>query len=81
MWYLPFYKGGVTVDWSLPDDFDYVDFGELLEVIEGMLEFSRAGTFDEEDGEREVVERAQTILRRYRAADCAMSPIAVSRPE
>lgn len=51
---------------QLPDDFDDIALGELLDVIVALLDFSRAATFDEEDGEQEVAERARTVLARYR---------------
>lgn len=45
-------KTASETDWSpvsdpaLSDGFDYINLGELLDVIAAPLEFSRMGTFD-----------------------------------
>lgn len=48
-----------------PEDFDLA-IAELCDAIEGLLHFSRAGTFDEEEGEREATDKAEALLARYR---------------
>ena len=48
--------------------FDHADAGELLDVIESLLAFNRVPTFDEVDGEREVIDRARGVVGRYRQA-------------
>jgi len=60
----------VTLDPSIPEGFDYVDLGELLDVAESLLGYvaHRVGTYDEEEGEAQIYERANSVLQRYRAA-------------
>ncbi|MEO8898995.1 MAG: hypothetical protein ABI473_09945 [Candidatus Dormibacter sp.] len=41
---------------------------EVAEVIEGLIVASRYGTFDEDEGDVELVDRARAILARYRRA-------------
>jgi hypothetical protein len=41
---------------------------EMADALKGLLQYSRVATFDEADGEREVVTRAQTVLERHRPA-------------
>ena len=41
--------------------------GGMADALEGLLGFSRVATFDEADGEREVVAHAQAVLRRLRS--------------
>jgi hypothetical protein len=53
---------------ELPPGFDYADFCEVMNAIEGLLAWSRVGTFDEEAGEREDWGRATRLLGRYRGA-------------
>jgi hypothetical protein len=53
---------------NLPPGFDYIDLIELLDLLEAFLEYPRIGTQDEQEGEREVWDRARTLLARYRAA-------------
>lgn len=45
---------------------DEIDLAELLDLLDQLLDFTRAGTFDEAPGESEVFERATSVLRRYR---------------
>jgi hypothetical protein len=49
-------------------DFDYIDLEELLDVIDSLLAFTQAGTFDEDPGKYENWERALRVFRRYRPA-------------
>ena len=42
--------------------------GELLDVIEELRHFLRAGTLDEGEGELEADRRAADVLLRYKAA-------------
>ena len=44
------------------------DCEEVLALIEELIRWLRVGTFDEQDGEREVRDRAQALLERYRRA-------------
>lgn len=53
---------------AVPDGFDCVDLGELLDVIDALLDYSRAGTLHEDEGEDAVHDRASRVLRRYRDA-------------
>jgi hypothetical protein len=46
---------------------------ELVEVVEELLSFSRAGTFDETPGEWEAVLRAEAALAFYKPADASTS--------
>lgn len=39
---------------------------ELLDVIEELIPWLRAGTFDAEPGEEEARDRAQAVLARHR---------------
>ncbi len=54
---------------TVPDDFDDLDLGELLDVIEQLANWLRVGTFDEADGERELRNRAEALLARYRGKE------------
>jgi hypothetical protein len=53
---------------DLPDGFDGIDLAELLDVIDELMHWLRVGTFEEEEGEREVRDRAGRIRDRYRLA-------------
>lgn len=53
---------------SVPDDFDYVDLEELLDVITHLCEFLHPGTSHSEPGDYEALLRAQAILNRYTPA-------------
>jgi DNA-binding transcriptional regulator PaaX len=44
------------------------DFDQVLKALEGVLRFTRAGTFDEEAGEMAAYRYAERLLRRYRPA-------------
>ncbi len=54
----------------LPDDFDYIDLGILVDLLEALLECVswRCGTYDEQPGESEIRDRAQRVLAGYREA-------------
>jgi len=41
---------------------------ELLDLIEELIPWLRAGTFDAEPGEEEMRDRARAVLKRYRPA-------------
>ncbi len=58
----------MTSSLSLPEDFDYVSLGELLDVIEQLCDFSRAGSGHEQPGEMEAWTRALRLLAHYRSA-------------
>ena len=45
-----------------------VAVAELLDLIEHLLDYSRAGTFDEDPGEDELFNRAKNLVERYRPA-------------
>ena len=56
---------------------------ELLDVIAGLLAFSRAGTLHADDGEDEAWVRARAVLSRYgydNAAACDTSSTTVLTP-
>jgi hypothetical protein len=55
---------------DFPTDFA---INELLDVIEHLMDFSRACTFDEVEGEAEAADRARVVLNRYRSATDATS--------
>lgn len=42
--------------------------GELVDALGGMIAFSRVGTFDEVEGERDAYERAIRVAQRYNPA-------------
>jgi hypothetical protein len=58
----------VVEDPGLPPGFDYVDLGELLDVVEALVGYLRTHTYDEEPGERDVEDRAKALLDRHRSA-------------
>ena len=53
---------------DLPPGFDHVDLGQLLDVIEALIAFSRGGTINEEEGGYEVRQPEVQVLSRYRDA-------------
>lgn len=55
----------MTVSRRILDDFA---LAELLDVIEQLLSFLRAGTAHEDEGEMEAENRARDVLRRYTEA-------------
>jgi hypothetical protein len=57
-----------AVDVGLPSDFDYIDLGELLDLVDSLLQYLRADTYYEQPGESDARDRAVRILRRYRPA-------------
>ena len=55
-------------DLALPPSFDYIDLGELLDVIEELSDWMMIGTLHERPGERDAFDRAARMLARYRPA-------------
>jgi plasmid stabilization system protein ParE len=48
---------------------------ELLDALAALLDFSRAGTFDEAPGEYDVLRRASMLLAYYRPEAASTSSI------
>jgi hypothetical protein len=53
---------------GLPDGFDYIDLGELLDAIHALSDFLHPGTSHAEPGDEEALDRAMALLNRYRPA-------------
>lgn len=51
-----------------PADISEFELAELLDVIDALLDYSRAGTSHQDPGEYEVWRRATSVRERYRAA-------------
>lgn len=50
-----------------------MDVDALLDLIEELLNYSRAGTFDEAPGEMDLCRRAEASVARYRSAASSSS--------
>jgi len=59
---------GLGRDERFPEGDKAAKVKELLDLIEELVGWLRVGTFDEEDGERELRDRARELLARYRRA-------------
>jgi len=53
---------------DLPTGFNAIQLVELFDLIEPFMEYSRADTRDEDDGEDELLTRARRLMTRYTAA-------------
>lgn len=51
---------------GLPEGFDYLGLGSLLNCIEELLAFSREGSMHALEGENETCERARRLIAAYR---------------